>query len=248
MAASRPEDQEYRLWIDALSVETLPMARLATYMADLACLLGEPERVHFERLEPGSAVLVSRIERPAVPKVNERLRAVRDGRGPQDAMQAFAALDASLARDNATARLIGEAGGDVIAFPGRTRVPPERYGPFREAGSLDGVVIRVGGRADKIPVLIMDAHGAEYACSTSVELSKQLAAHYRGATVRVHGVGRWVREGSGSWTLQDFAIERFDVLDDAPLTTVVAALRAVEGGEWGDEAASLLRREDGLPN
>jgi hypothetical protein len=242
-------NHEYRLRIDVFSVESLPMSRLAEYMTELARLLGEQERVHFSRLEPGSAVLVSRIEEPAAPKVGERLQKVRDGNGPKDAMQAYKALDTLLAKDNAVATLTAEGGAEIIAFPGRTRPKPMRYGPFREDGSLDGVVIRLGGKDLSIPVLLRDAEGADYLCQTTVELSKQLAPYYRGATVRVYGSGKWVREEDGSWTLQQFDISRFEVIDDSPLVDVVTKLRAVEGSEWGKDASLGdvlgLRREEG---
>lgn len=237
----------YRLNIDVFSIESLPMSRLAEYMAELARLLGEQERVHFSHLEPGSTVLVSNIEEPAVPKVTERLQKVREGHGPKDAMQAYRALDTLLAKDNALATLT-ENGAEVIQFPGRMRPKPLKYGPFREEGSLDGVVIRIGGRGDRIPVLLMDAEGAEYPCETAVELSIQLAQHYRRTTVRVYGGGKWLREEDGSWTLQHFDIDRFEVLDDAPLAEVVAKLRTIEGSDWNNRAFGDvlgLRREEG---
>jgi hypothetical protein len=241
------DHHEYRLRIDVFSVEALPMSRLAEYMAELARLLGEQEHVHFSRLESGSTVLVSSIEAVAAPKIIERLGQVREGYGPKDAMQAYRALDNLLARDNAVASLSGD-GAEIIAFPGRTRPKPMRYGPFREEGSLDGVVIRLGGRDDTIPVHLEDAEGAVYPCQTTVEISKQLSRHYRGSTVRVYGSGRWVRDENGSWNLLDFSISRFEVIDDSPLTDVVAKLRSVKGGEWsGDYSlgdALGLRREE----
>lgn len=234
---------EYRLRIDVFSVETLPMNRLAEYMGELARLLGEQERVHFVGLEKGSAVLVSAIETPAVSKVDTRLGKLREGHGAKDAVQAYKALDTLLAKDNAIATLSSGEGAEIIAFPGRTRPKPMRYGPFREYGSLDGTVIRLGGKDETIPVLLRDAEGAEYPCQTTVEMSKQLAAHYRGATVRVHGSGKWIREEDGTWTLQQFDIDRFEVMDDAPLTDVVAKLRSVGGGAWnnGTTEGDILR-------
>jgi hypothetical protein len=110
------------------------------------------------------------------------------------------------------------------------------------------VVIRIGGRDQTIPVLLMDAEGAVYHCQTTVELSIQLAQHYRRATVRVYGSGRWLREEHGGWALQQFDIDRFEVTDDSPLAEVVAKLRAVEGAEWGNTALNDvlgLRREEG---
>jgi hypothetical protein len=246
---SMSDRHEYRLKIGVVSVASLPMCRLAEYMSELARLLGEQEHVHFLHVEPGSAVLVAGVEDPAVVKVGERLRAVRDGCGARDAMQAYKALDGLLAKDNAVGTLFAEGGAEVIAFPGCTGPKPLRYGPFREEGSLDGVVIRVGGRDETIPVLLKDAGGAEYPCQTNLELSKKLAQLYRGPTVRVYGSGKWVREENGAWTLQQFDITSFDVLDDAPLTDVVAKLRAVEGAGWNSDASlgdmPGLRREDG---
>jgi hypothetical protein len=228
------------------------MSRLAEYMAELARLLGEQERVHFSRIEPGSAVLISTIEASAAPKVEERLQKVRERFGPNDAMQAYGALDALLAKDNAIATLSIESGAEIIAFPGRARAKPMRYGPFREYSSLDGTVIRLGGRGDTVPVLIQDSEGSEYLCQSSVELSKQLALHYRGSTVRVHGGGKWVREEDGRWLLQQFDIDQFEVIDDSPLMNVVEKLRAVQGSDWSDDTAPgdilSLRMEEGNPH
>ncbi len=45
-----PSMQNYRLKIDVFTPETMPMQRLSLYMAELARVLGEPERVHFVEL------------------------------------------------------------------------------------------------------------------------------------------------------------------------------------------------------
>ena len=242
--------REYRLRIDVFTPATIPMARLAEYMAELARLLGEQENVHFSHLEPGSAVLVSRIEEAAEPKVEERLQEIRQGVASRDAMQAYNTLDTLLAKDNAVANLTEGAAHVIIAFPGRTRPKPVRYGPFREEGSLDGVIIRIGGRDSTIPVWVQDADGTEYVCQTNLDLSKKLAPLYRAATVRVFGGGKWVREDDGKWSLQQFDISHFEIIDDAPLIEVVLKLRAIEGAEWNKNAlfgdVLGLRHEEGL--
>ena len=61
------EQREYRFIIDPYSPGTLPMARLAAYMGELARLLGRLDKVHFVRLEEGSTVLVQRVEPEAAP-------------------------------------------------------------------------------------------------------------------------------------------------------------------------------------
>ena len=55
--------REYRFRIDGCTPDTLSMERLAEYMADLSQVFGEPESVHFVRLEGGSAILVQKNRR-----------------------------------------------------------------------------------------------------------------------------------------------------------------------------------------
>jgi hypothetical protein len=241
--------RQYRLKIDVFSVDSLPMGRLAEYMTELARLLGEQEHVHFSHLENGSAVLVSNIDELALPKVAERVQKVREGRAPKEAMQAFRTLDGLLAKDNAVAVLIPPDCTNVIEFPGRTRPKPVRYGPFREHGTLDGVLIRIGGRDETIPVWLRDGE-VEYHCQVREEVARRIAPHYLGGTLRVHGSGKWVREENGSWVLQQFDIEDFELLDDSRLVDVVGKLRAVEGSTWHKSDDPIrdvlgLRRDNG---
>lgn len=95
------------LWfrIDAFRPDTIPMARLAEYMAKLASLLGNQKNVHFVRLDPGSVVLVHRVDKEDQPKVNARLDALRRGDGPTDVVKAYHWLDGMLANDNAVGTL-----------------------------------------------------------------------------------------------------------------------------------------------
>jgi hypothetical protein len=246
MAADSPT---YRLKIDAFTVETLPMARLAEYMTQLAILLGQRERVHFWGLEAGSAVLVTNVEPIAFPKVDERFSQVRRGDGPKDAMLAYKNIDSMLAKDDAVAELIAPDQTNVIRFPGRLRPKPVRYGPFREVGTLDGRIIRLGGRDETIPVWLKDGD-AEYHCNVRGEdVARRLAPYFLNGVVRVYGSGKWLREENGSWTLQQFDINDFEVLDESPLAEIVGKLRAVEGGRWHESEDALsdilgLRRDE----
>lgn len=243
------ELQQYRLKIDVFSIDSLPMSRLAEYMAELAVLLGERERVHFSHLERGSAVLVSSIEPVAFPKVSDRLTRVSRGDGPKDAMQAYKNIDNLLAKDGAVAQLIAPEQNVIIAFPGRTRPKPVRYGPFREVGTLDGRIIRIGGRDETIPVWLKDGD-VEYHCNVrGEEVARRLAPYYLNGVIRVHGSGKWVREENGTWELEQFDINDFEVLDDSPMAEVVGKLRAVEGSTWHESEDALsdilgLRRDE----
>ena len=100
--------EEFQFKIDAYSPETMPMARLAEYLAQLAIILGELNAVHLVRLEGGSTIVVHKIEREAVPKVVDRVTSVRVGNGPLDAVRANRRINQFLREDNAVGVLSEE--------------------------------------------------------------------------------------------------------------------------------------------
>lgn len=223
---------EYQFVIDAYSPDTLPMARLAEYMADLARLFGRVERVHFVRLEPGSTVLVQRVEPEAAPEVRGRLHALVCDKAPEDAAKAFRALNRRLADDNATGSLREGDGAEVVRFPGE-QLPSPSFGAFNQPDVLDGVLIRVGGRDDTVPVHLRDGD-AIHVCNATRDMARRLAIHLYGPTLRVRGDARWERNADDGWSMKRFNITEFDELDDAPLGEVVGRLRDVEGSGWKD--------------
>jgi len=238
---------EYRFTIaDSFTPETLPMDRLADYVAAFAKLLGEQGNVHFRSIEAGSAVLVATIDAPAEPKVRERMVAVHEGGGPRDARKAFADLDEMLRKDNATGALSDAAGAVVISFPGRNRPEPLIYGPVRQDGTIDGQLIRVGGKDETVPVHLRDGAIIHTGLFCTPEIARRIAPHLYGPTLRVHGAGTWFRTGAGAWELRNFRITDFEVLDDAPLLTVVGYLRKVLGG--GFPLTSIARLAHGSAN
>lgn len=240
------DNGEYRFVIDAYSPDTLPMSRLAEYMADLARLLGSADRVHFVRLEAGSTVLVQRVEPEVVVEVSRRMRGLADNTAPIDATNAFKALNRRLANDDATGSL-QEGGAEVIPFPGRNQPQPVTFGAFNQPGVLDGVLIRVGGQGDTVPAHLRDGE-VIHMCQATRDMARQLAVHLYGPTLRVQGEGRWEREADGGWLMKRFNIARFEELDDAPLGDVVERLRGVEGSGWKeiDAPAEELRTLRGI--
>jgi hypothetical protein len=222
---------EYRFRIDAFTPATMPMARLAEYMADLAALFGEPERVHFARLEEGSAVLVQTIDGTAMPKVLARVRTVPGDDAPTDALKAFQNLDRRLAQDNAIATLTAPDGAEILRFPGRERPAPLTYRGFRQQGSLDGVLVSIGGRDESAHATLQEADQF-WRCETTRARARELGGHLYQKPLRVFGEGRWQRDADGDWILRRFVVSHFEVLDDAPWPETVARLRKIEGAAW----------------
>lgn len=243
---------DLRFIIDAFRPDTIPMARLAEYMAALADLLGHEKSVHFVRLDPGSVELVHQIDAEDRPKVDARLDGLRRGDGPADANKAFRRLDDMLAQDDASGALADDAVGIVIPFLGRDRPKPIDYGTFSQAGSFDGIPVKVGGLAEMVPIHIQETGPTRlvHNCFASRGMARAIAPHLFETSIRVHGNGRWCRTPSGAWTLQRFVINDFEVLDNSPLTAVVARLRAIEGNGWREvdrplETLRTLRNDEG---
>lgn len=233
--------QEYRFRIDAFTPETIPMARLAEYMTDLATLLGSQEHVHFLGVEPGSLQIRHEVEHEAIPKVKERLHGIRTRNAPEDAIKAYSNLDKKLAEDNAKAS-IETANGKVMEFPGRERTQLNAYGPVTEPGTFDGILIRVGGRDETVPVYLREGD-VIHKCSSSREMAKRLAPYYDGKMLRVHGTGKWNRDEFGNWVMEKFNITDFTPLDESSLTDVVSGLRSIPGGiKKSDDPIQELRR------
>jgi hypothetical protein len=223
----------YDFRIDAWKPETLPMARLAEYLAKQAALFGNKDQVHFSKVRKGSAILEILVDDPAVPKVNERLRLAGTLDAPEDISRATLDINRMLRDDNATGTLRLKGGAKILEFPGR-KTPLAEEAVVFEFGELDGMVLRVGGKDETVPVLLQGEAGVYYRCNTDRDTARRLGNYLFGQTVRVVGRGRWRRSQEGVWELEYFDIRSFEALDETPLEDVVAAMRDIEGSGWNE--------------
>jgi len=136
--------------------------------------------------------------------------------------------------DNAVGALSDEEGTNVIEFPGRNLAEPVTFGAFNQTGSVDGVLIRLGGVRDLVPIILRAPDGILTRCQATRELAKTMAHYLFGPELRVHGEGRWHRDKDGTWQLNRFTAGRFEVLGCESLSAVVARLGDVQGSEWPD--------------
>ena len=228
----------YRLEIDAFSPKTIPMAKLAAYMDDLAQLLGDLESVHFVGLEPGSAVVVSEVDASAAARVLRRAyevqAAVADGTAPNAASRLIERLE----DDGARGTLRGPHGQALVEFS-RPR-KPQRNGPLDDI-DLDGTVvtendteitgelIRIGGQSELVPVHILEVPKKKpRICQANRELARDLAAYFFGPTIRVHGEGTWRFKKGEGWILERLIIDSFEVLEESSLSDVIARVREID--------------------
>lgn len=223
--------REYRFKIDAYSPETMPLERLAEYLAELAVLFGESSGVHLIRIEGGSTVPVFLVEQEADPKVRENLDGVARKEAPPERLHAAESIDEMLRKDNAIGKLVSPEGSNVIAFPGRERIVPPTYGPFNQPGSFVGIPIAIGGELETVPVHIEDRQGKVHNLTARRSMAREIAPYLFETVIRADGIGRWVRRPTGDWEMKKFTILTVRPLSDVTLRQSVQRLRALPG-KW----------------
>lgn len=226
--------REYRFRIKGYTRATLPMERFVEYARDLVALFGHEASVHFDRIADGSAVLVANVDPSAAEGVRERLAGVRTGQAPSDAAQAFETLNKRLARDRKSAVLKEAGSPKVILFPGTGDSEPLPYGAIKQQSSVDGTLVRLGGRQELANIQIEGRDGKLVRCRATRDMARRICKHLYGPELRVYGEGRWCRGDDGSWEIGRLTISNFEVLVDDAIASVVASLRAVEGSDWDE--------------
>lgn len=217
--------------IDSLTPDTLSMSRLAEYLKELSVLYGSIDHVHFDRVSEGSACLNVRIEEHAINDVHSRLSLVNLGDAPADITKAYNAVDRLLRADNATGAIYARKGSNVLIFPGRTR-PDIPSISIDQQTTVDGVVIKIGGRDDTIPVRLRDIEGNIIRCMVKGQSqAKEIAKYYLDVPLRVNGIGSWTRDANG-WRLENLTIQSWEPLDTRPAHEVLEHLSMVDNNSW----------------
>ena len=221
----------YDFKIDVWRPTTLPMKRLADYASELAKLFGCSADVHLMKVRVGCATPEIAVAQKVQPHVATRLALVGTPDAPDDIQRSYFKVNDYLREDGGSAVLRIKHGARVIAFPG-CKTPLADEVVLHEAGTLDGVVIRVGGVEDTVPVWLEGENRQQLQCKSSRAIAKELAAHLFGHPVRVNGNGKWRRNTARTWDLEEFTIKGWEALADTSLDDVVNAMREVEGSDW----------------
>lgn len=241
---------EYIFTVDALRPATAPMQRVAEYFLELSKLLGQPEQVHFHNVTEGSLRCHALADFDASPKIEERIQLI--AQSDSEIARIYDRINLMLAKDNAVGHLerIGLDGqsAKIYSFPGRELPKISTY-RIRQQGSLDGVVVSIGGRDNSSHLHLDAGDGRYWKCVTSRELAMNLAHHLYGGSIRVFGSGTWIRGAERKWDLDGyFSVEHFEVLAEDTLDEAIKRIREL-GTNWGkqqsiSEAWKELREGD----
>lgn len=232
---------EYSFRIVGPKPETISMARLALYMAELAKLMGASDTVHFKEVRDQSVSIVAVAEERSVSVISPRIREAAQNDNEADAAAPWRKLNEFLAEDGWTAEMPLPKGGELIAFPGATKAS-KIIRVVNQHTSVQGRLIRIEGAGDRVKIgLEIDGDlNARISIDAAHAISLAKLFHQY---VRVSGDGKWRRDTSGKWFLDNLSASSFEVLEDQPLTETLSKLRGLLPHEGG---AKIVQAVDGL--
>jgi hypothetical protein len=208
--------------------DTIPMSRLAEYMAELANLFGEEEHVHFARVEDNCVAVISRVVGPvALGRIENGLRRVENGQAGQAREAAYRRLNDMLADDGSRA-YIKRGSAIILRFPG---APAEdvRALTIEGVATVTGYLYYLSEEANgTINLRVRQPSHPYVRCTAPHDVGASLK-ELLFSTVRLSGKGRWVRSTDGVWTVSDLQVARGVGVKDVSVREAINALRKIKG-------------------
>jgi hypothetical protein len=230
---------EYSFRIIGPTPATMPMSRLAAYMAELARLMGCQEAVHLDRIEEGSVAIVVVASQSEVPIISPRIRNASTGDSNVDGVASWRKINEYLAEDKWGGEMRLPRSAEVIVFPGKTKAATVLRS-FNQATSVQGRLVRLEG-AGEIVRVGLDIDGDLTArISIDAKNAQQLAAFFH-RSVRLNGEGRWRRDADGRWSLDNLVASSFELLDDDDLKHALQRLGQTIPPGAGNEILKAIK-------
>ncbi|WFS01742.1 hypothetical protein [Rhizobium tumorigenes] len=230
---------EYAFRIIGPKPDTIPMARLAFYMGELAKLMGSPEQVHFKEVLDKSVSIVAFTDTQKVSVISPRIREAAQNDNEAEAAAPWRKINEALAEDGWTAELPLPNGGELILFPGKVRTS-KAIRSVTQHTSVQGRLIRIEGAGDQVKVgLEIDANLTAAGISLNAIAAIELARCFH-QFVRLSGEGKWNRDTDGKWSLDHLKATSFEVLEDEPLVETLGKLKGLLAPGSAEEITKIV--------
>jgi len=239
----------FTLRIEGVNIENLNLDDIGQYLTDFAQLLGKDAEPKYHSIRKGSLNIAAKVPLEHVLDVKTRGFLLRTGDAPEDALRAEQRISRRLGIHHARrATVLDPKQQKLIEIPIEQPTSELALIPtITRPGSLQGQIIRIGGKLDIVTVELQDVDGHVYSCKAKRDKARALAHEIFGPTVRVNGTGKWKRTEGGEWFVEDFQISDFEVLDDAPLGDVLREVHQIHSKwqEQDDPHAEIARIRNG---
>lgn len=236
--------EELSFVIPGYTPETIPLVRLIEYLEQMSIILGDPENLHLMKIEPGSVEPILHAPKAVAYEAMDRASRVQRGDGTKKQLDAFNRVRRMLRRDSRDAgkpAILKSSKKVLLEIP----AAPDDLGVLtgvRQASSVDGQLIRIGGAGEDASLQVQDMQGRIMSGFTAKRPIAKELAQLLWEPVRLHGLGIWERTSEGEWRLDRMQIQTYERLDDDDLSVVIEKMRSLEV-RWPDDADDRLRAD-----
>lgn len=213
--------------------ERIPMERLGGYICQFAELLGAENKPVFKGIKRASTGLKAKIPQDRVQDAHLRLVQAKTQPDSKPA-RCLSAIEGMLGADGIKqAQLLDDSENVVYLFEG---VAEEKEIAHRlsQEGVVDGIVTGIVGADDTMHLHLRDFMDRDLKLVIRNEdMARSLLMQFRNGMVRVYIHGTWIRADSG-WLPEasKCTVDRFEVLEDTPISEVFAQLANIEDNGW----------------
>lgn len=231
--------ERFEFVLPGYTPETMPLDRLIEYLSQLMAILGNPSDLHLIEIAKSSTKPVFLLPHHAATKARKRARETWEGGGPVQARKAYRRIRRMVSEDGGKPARLTSASATILEFPSVDLGIDQEIGSVRQATSVTGELIRVGGETEFDQILLRDVSGAVISgCFATKDTAKQLAKNLH-EYMRLHGIASWHRDRHGKWQMMRMKVQTFEKVDAESLSE---ALAAVQGSvsDWPDDLSEQL--------
>ena len=225
--------------------DTLPMSRLGEYMIGFAELLGVENRPIFRGIKKKSTGLRAYTQPDRTPYSRALIKLAKSDPSSKPARHLHA-IEGMLSEDAiAEAQILDENDNVIYGVFGHKQEDDNAERLVQE-GWVDGVVTGLVGADDTMHLHLRDHFERGLKLNVrDVALARDILAHFRIGFVRLLVRGTWIRTENG-WSPEasKCTVQRFEALEDTPLSQIFAAAARVKGNGWEELADPIGIWED----
>lgn len=236
--------EELSFVIPGYTPETIPLARLIEYLEQMATVLGDPDSLHLVAIKESSVAPVFHAPKAVALEARDRASRIQRGDGTKRQVDAYNRLRRMIRRDSygsGRSAVLSSGTKVVLEIP----AAPDDLGVLsgiRQATTVDGQLIRVGGAGEDASLQVQDLQGRIMSGFTAKRALAKDLAQLMWEPVRLSGIGLWERTSEGEWRLDRMHIQSYERLEDEDLSLMLERLRSLKV-DWPIDALDKLRDE-----
>ena len=151
--------EELSFVIPGHTPETMPLNRLLEYLHHMTAVLGDPEKLHLVEIREGSCEPVLHTDTATALIVKERAAKVARGDGTKRQIDGFNSVRRMLRQDRVWKRPALLRSQHSIYLQIDAAPEEMELKGIRQAGSVDGALIRIGGAGENAQIQLQDLDG-----------------------------------------------------------------------------------------